>query len=54
MPVDCIVGTSMGSIIGGGYAYGKTPEEMEKIVREAKWDSVLLDQPAAARPFGAQ
>ena len=46
VPVDCIVGTSMGSLIGGGYAYGKTPAEMEKIVREAKWDSVLLDQPA--------
>jgi len=46
VPIDCIVGTSMGSIIGGGYAYGKTPAEMEKIVREAKWESVLLDQPA--------
>jgi NTE family protein len=45
VPVDCIVGTSMGSIIGGGYAYGKTPAQMEEIVRQAKWDSVLLDQP---------
>ena len=45
VPVDCIVGTSMGSLIGGGYAYGKTPAEMEKLVREAKWDNVLLDQP---------
>jgi NTE family protein len=45
VPVDCIVGTSMGSLIGGGYAYGKSPEEMERLVREAKWDDVLLDQP---------
>ncbi len=45
VPVDCIVGTSMGSIIGGGYAYGKSPAEMERLIREAKWDDVLLDQP---------
>jgi NTE family protein len=45
VPVDCVIGTSMGSIIGGGYAYGKSPAEMERLVREAKWDSVLLDQP---------
>jgi len=45
VPVDCVVGTSMGSIIGGGFAYGKSPQEMERLVREAKWDNVLLDQP---------
>jgi len=45
VPVDCIVGTSMGSLVGGGFAYGKSPAEMERLVREADWDNVLLDQP---------
>ena len=45
VPVDCIVGTSMGSLVGGGFAYGKSPAEMERLVREANWDDVLLDQP---------
>ncbi|MDR2885482.1 MAG: patatin-like phospholipase family protein, partial [Rikenellaceae bacterium] len=29
IPIDCISGTSMGSIIGGLYAIGMTPEQME-------------------------
>jgi NTE family protein len=45
VPVDCIVGTSMGSLVGGGFAYGKSAAEMEKLVRNADWDNVLLDQP---------
>src|SRR5512145_2166226 len=35
VPVDFIVATSMGSIVGGAYAAGTTPEEMHAIVREA-------------------
>ncbi len=29
VPVHCIAGTSMGSVIGGAYAAGTTPKEME-------------------------
>lgn len=32
IPIDCIVGTSMGGIIGGCYAAGMSPEEIEQIV----------------------
>lgn len=32
IPIDCIVGTSMGGIVGGFYAAGFSPEEIEKIV----------------------
>ncbi len=46
IPLHCIVGTSMGAIIGGAYAYGLTPAELEKQIREAQWESVLLDQPS--------
>ena len=45
VPVHCIVGTSMGAIIGGAYAYGMTPAELERQIRETQWDSVLMDQP---------
>ena len=32
IPIDIVVGTSMGSIVGGLYAAGYSPDEMEKIV----------------------
>ncbi len=32
IPIDYIVGTSMGAVIGGFYAAGYTPEEIEEIV----------------------
>ncbi len=44
IPVDCVVGTSMGSIIGGLYAIGYTPEQMDSIVRKQDWTMVLSDK----------
>ncbi len=44
IPVDYIAGTSMGSIVGAMYAMGMTPAEMEKVVREMDWESLLTDQ----------
>ena len=43
VPVDYIVGTSMGSIIGGLYAIGLTPEEIELGVQGISWDKVFSD-----------
>lgn len=43
IPIDYIVGTSMGSIIGALYAMGYSAEELEKIVTETDWDSYLND-----------
>lgn len=34
IPVNCIAGTSIGSIIGGLYASGYSPIEIEKMVKE--------------------
>ncbi|MDO9576526.1 MAG: patatin-like phospholipase family protein [Candidatus Cloacimonadales bacterium] len=42
--VDYITGTSMGSIIGGLYAIGYSPAEMEKIILAQNWDEILLDE----------
>jgi NTE family protein len=42
--VDFIVATSMGSIVGGAYAAGHTPAEMEALVRGADWDHIFSDR----------
>lgn len=41
IPIDYIGGTSMGGLIGGFYATGLAPSELETIVRDAKWDDLL-------------
>lgn len=43
VPIDYIVGTSMGSIIGGLYATGLTPEEIETGVQGIAWNKVFSD-----------
>jgi len=46
IPIDVIVGTSMGSIVGGLYASGKTPDELEDIVSTLDWADAMSDTPA--------
>jgi len=45
VPVHCITGTSMGSIVGGAYAAGVAPNEMAKILGNTDWTRVFSDQP---------
>lgn len=42
--VDYIAGTSMGSIVGGLYAIGYSPEFIEELVRSQNWTDLLLDK----------
>ena len=49
VPIDCIVGTSMGAIVGASWASGVSLERMEKSIRDAHWDVVLGDQPDRPR-----
>ena len=44
IPIDIVVGTSMGSIIGGMYSIGYTPEKMDSIVRKQDWSFLLSDR----------
>ncbi len=46
IPVDFIAGTSMGSLVGGFYASGLSPKEMEKRIADIDWPSVFRDDPA--------
>ena len=48
IPVDYVVGTSMGSIVAGAYSTGMAPQEMERRIRAVRWDRVLSDQPPRA------
>jgi NTE family protein len=45
VPVDAIAATSMGSIVGGAYAAGRTPDEMEAILRDADWATIFSERP---------
>jgi len=41
VPVDCIAGTSMGALVGGGYASGMSAAQIEQFVRNVDWKSVV-------------
>ena len=45
IPIDCIAGTSMGSIIGGLYASGMTPDQMERALKKIDWPAAFKDGP---------
>ncbi|MBZ5527025.1 MAG: patatin-like phospholipase family protein [Acidobacteriia bacterium] len=46
IPVDYIAGTSMGGLVGGFYAAGKSPEELRELVSSTDWDQVFETQMA--------
>src|SRR5688572_29656465 len=41
VPVDCIAGTSMGALIGAGYASGQPAAEVEKFIVGIDWATVV-------------
>ena len=46
IPVHAIAGTSMGSIVGGLYAAGYTPDEIEAVIASIDWKDFFSDDPA--------
>src|SRR5215471_4837609 len=44
IPIDYVAGTSMGGLVGGLYASGKSPRELEEIVAAQKWDVIIGGQ----------
>jgi len=44
IPIDIIVGTSMGNLIGGIYSLGYNADEIEMLVTNQNWEQVLLDK----------
>jgi NTE family protein len=41
VPVDMVVGTSMGAVVGGAYAAGYSVETLESFIQETNWDDVF-------------
>jgi NTE family protein len=49
VPVDCVAGTSMGSLIGGAWASGLSPEEMGERLGKVDWSDLFQDNPGRAQ-----
>lgn len=45
IPVDLVVGTSIGSIVGGLYCTGYSPDTMRQIISETDWIKLISDNP---------
>ncbi|WP_373509265.1 patatin-like phospholipase family protein [Thiocapsa sp.] len=45
IPVDYVAGTSMGAVVGGLYAMGMSPEEIEATIEEIDWTAIFQDEP---------
>jgi NTE family protein len=43
IPVDCVVGTSMGGLVAGSYAAGLSPKDMREKLSKADWTDMFLD-----------
>src|SRR5258707_3510922 len=41
IPVDVVAGTSMGALVGGIYASGESPDQIETLIRSINWSEVL-------------
>src|SRR5216684_2672970 len=41
IPVDYVAGTSMGGLVGGFYAVGMSPGEINGLVEKTDWDHIV-------------
>ncbi len=44
IPIDYVAGTSMGAVVGGLYAIGYSPDELEQIISETNWTELFRDE----------
>jgi len=51
IPIDFIVGTSMGSIIGGLYSAGYEPDQIWEITKTIDWKKIIFDRPQRSSQF---
>src|SRR2546421_9856343 len=43
IPIDCIAGTSMGALVGGAYAAGVSPKDIQALIADADWIGMFDD-----------
>jgi len=46
IPIDYIAANSMGAIVGGLYAEGMSPDDIERELKTMDWDGIFSDAPA--------
>lgn len=44
IPVDMVLGTSMGGLIGGLYSLGYSPKQMDSLLRSLDWNLIMSDK----------
>ena len=44
VPVDLVAGTSMGGLVGGIYATGRSPDQIQELIQKVDWDQALIGQ----------
>ena len=44
IPVDVVLGTSMGGLVGGLFSLGYSPQEMDSLIRTLNWNTALTDK----------
>ncbi|MCK5525991.1 MAG: patatin-like phospholipase family protein, partial [Candidatus Latescibacteria bacterium] len=54
IPVHMIAGVSMGSLVGGLYAAGHTPDEIEAATARVDWNDIFRDAPRRSSLFPGQ
>lgn len=45
IPLHCIAGTSIGAIVGGLYAAGLSPGDIENVMTSIDWNNIFRDKP---------
>jgi len=48
IPISVVVGTSMGALVGGTYATGMSPQEMERQLTGIDWNALFVDDTSRA------
>ena len=54
IPIDFIAGSSIGSIVGGLYAIGYSPSELEEFALNTNWAEIFFDSPERSSLFVSQ
>ncbi len=49
IPIDYIAGTSMGAVMGGLYAIGYSPHQLDSLARNIDWPVIFSDEPPRSK-----
>lgn len=54
IPIDLIVGSSMGSVVGGFYCAGYSPDQLTELIKKVKWNDIFNDETYRTNLFWSQ